>query len=190
MFLRLSTGGIFLLNQISAKIVRFFSKSFRCLSEILKLSFDLSVDSSMLDFCPHPKGVHPETKGFSPGLLDPKSPKVENLILHSSLCAILSRNRGFQNLYAQIVHTVLKHSGSRFGSARVAAPPKSAFSELLKLFQVRTIFSSIPYFSFFTSGKLSVVIAAGKHIKMLSCGNYQYHITNWVTLNISIALKF
>ena len=68
------------------------------------------------------------------GLLDPKSPKIEFLIPPSTFGTIVSRIRGFPNYPVQLVHTVLKHSGSRFGSGKVAAPPKSKFSELLWLF--------------------------------------------------------
>ena len=58
------------------------------------------------------------------GLLDPKSPKVENPILYSPYKRIVSIILGFVNYLVQLIHTVLTYSGSRFGSGRVAVPQK------------------------------------------------------------------
>ena len=72
------------------------------------------------------------------GLLDPKSPKVEDPILYSPYIRIVSIILAFVNYLVQLVHTVLTCSGLRFGSAKVATPPKSEFSELLWLCHLGT----------------------------------------------------
>ena len=70
------------------------------------------------------------------GLLDKKSPKVENPILYSLYRRIVSIILDFVNYLVQLVHTVLTYSGSRFGSGKVTAPPKSEFWELFSPFQI------------------------------------------------------
>ena len=70
------------------------------------------------------------------GLLDPKSPKVENPILYSPYRRIVSIILDFVYYLVQLVHTVLTYSGSRFGSGEVAAPPKSEHWELFSPFQI------------------------------------------------------